>query len=294
MTPEKLKANLNKLRQEVARKPAAYTPDYAKSIDESFKKYTRTRTINLLSSANEVLWSTIKWPFPLFGLSGKLSALKLTLSMLYSGIFFISKTEDLFDEREKFKRIITKCSLCFFKLNKNLIFNHIKNHPTLNTKKYFIDDIYKTYQNKLWYPCITSTTPLLDFIFRQYFQTSSLDKDIKSLLSTLKKAQIDTNIDIKTASTAYEKAQEIGATPTQSEKNDLRLIGIALGSFLDFSNDYYDWFRKDQGSDEYNRHAFLHGASNKECTKEDATKLIEFLDLTLRLEPVFKILLKED
>jgi hypothetical protein len=60
MTPEKLKANLKKLRSSIARKPVQYEAEYAITIHDSFTKYTNTRTINLLVSVNEIL-KEVNW-----------------------------------------------------------------------------------------------------------------------------------------------------------------------------------------------------------------------------------------
>lgn len=85
MTPEKLKTNLIKLKSEIARKPSVYTSDYAISVNESFKKYTRTSTINFILSLSEFLYER-NWPFPAYILEIKLSYIKIIIS---SSVFFM-------------------------------------------------------------------------------------------------------------------------------------------------------------------------------------------------------------
>jgi len=80
-------------------------------------------------------------------------------------------------------------------------------------------------------------------------------------------------------------------------ENDLRLVGIGLGSFVDTASTFYEYYRKnptDDSIDELNRHAVIHCAPVNFNSKLHAAKLLTFIDLTLELEPVFKILLAED
>ncbi|BAF71776.1 hypothetical protein [Sulfurovum sp. NBC37-1] len=102
--------------------------------------------------------------------------------------------------------------------------------------------------------------------------------------------------DVMPGHIAWEVAKEKGEDVEKATENDLRLVGIVLGSFLSFANNYYSEYRKDnEPLGLINRHAIIHGAGNQNIwTKENATRLLLFLDLTLALEPIFEILLNEE
>ena len=102
--------------------------------------------------------------------------------------------------------------------------------------------------------------------------------------------------DLKPGYIAWEIASEKDNPLDKVSQNDLRLIGIGLGSFFDFAEIYYSYVKKDKATNELNRHAILHCASVSDdvWTKINATKLLMFIDLTLRLEEPLSILLKED
>ena len=61
----RLPSRLRMLSKLLARKPQTYTAEWASSIDESFRLYTNTRTINLLQSFDGLLISK-GWPFPAY------------------------------------------------------------------------------------------------------------------------------------------------------------------------------------------------------------------------------------
>ncbi|WP_340124411.1 hypothetical protein [Methylobacter svalbardensis] len=105
-----------------------------------------------------------------------------------------------------------------------------------------------------------------------------------------------TSRDMKPGHIAWDVAKEQGRSADEASQTDLRLIGIGLGSFLDFAGIYYSYYRKDKVATELNRHAILHCASVSPdlWTRDNAIKLLIFIDLTLRLEVPLCILLKED
>jgi hypothetical protein len=59
----KLPANLHYLSTLIARKPEECTREWATTVDEAFSLYTRTSTVNLILSWNNIL-AEMGWPFP--------------------------------------------------------------------------------------------------------------------------------------------------------------------------------------------------------------------------------------
>ncbi|NIS09245.1 MAG: hypothetical protein GWO07_10885 [Candidatus Dadabacteria bacterium] len=84
----------------------------------------------------------------------------------------------------------------------------------------------------------------------------------------------------------------------EAKNKDLRLIGLGLGSFVDIAEIYYRYYRKVNidvdDPEQLSRHAIIHCATSKFNSEIDTIKLLTFIDLSLELEPAFKILLKED
>ncbi|MGB5063313.1 MAG: hypothetical protein WBQ37_06065 [Candidatus Competibacter sp.] len=93
-----------------------------------------------------------------------------------------------------------------------------------------------------------------------------------------------------------ESAEEERENIKEATEKDLRLVGIYLGSFLNFADIYYAYYRKETPSlvNNINRHAIIHGSDLDIWNKENATRILIFLDLMLYLEPALRILLKED
>ena len=198
------------------------------------------------------------------------------------------------DENDQHLQMLSsKFMVLLFRLEKSKIFNYWKKHHLLQNKTNLINDIRKAYDKKLWYACIAASFPLLDLLCRKYFNTNHLTRDITEILKHFKNAGIYSK-DVKPGFIAWELAEEKGEESEKATEKDLRLVGIALGSFLDFASIYYSWYRQDKETHELNRHAIIHCAAQELWTKENATRILIFIDLTLRLEPVFKILLKEN
>ena len=69
MSPQALAAtlpgNLRYLSSLIARKPREFTGEWAASAEEAFSLYTRTSTVNLILSWNELL-AEYRWPFPAY------------------------------------------------------------------------------------------------------------------------------------------------------------------------------------------------------------------------------------
>jgi len=138
---------------------------------------------------------------------------------------------------------------------------------------------------------------LLDHLIRTYFKTREFEKDVTYILTIMRQAGI-TSDDLKPGYIGQNASKEKG-DPEHDKvvENDLRLVGIGLGSFVDTASTFYEYYRKnptDDSIDELNRHAVIHCAPVNFNSKLHAAKLLTFIDLTLELEPVFKILLAED
>jgi len=279
MNTEKLIKNLENLRSQIKRKPDTFTSEYAKTIEEAFTKYTRTRTVNLTLSLSEGL-NEKNWPFPAY-VPVEFSSLKWKLFIHLFPYVLIKKDFDTVMAR-------------LFNLYKKEIFLFWKSHPAFELKHSILEEVLKTYNMRCWASCITTAFPLLDHLCRQFLNTRRLNQEITHILGMFKAAGISSK-DVKPGYIAWEVAKEKGLDIETATEKDLRLPGIALGSFIDIGSIYYGFYRKESlTASDLNRHAILHGASNNFWTKINATKLITFIDLTLRLEPVFKILMKED
>lgn len=299
MTPDKLKANLTKLKSKIARKPLIYTSEHALSINESFKKYTRTRTINLMLTLNELLCLN-NWPFPSYILESRPSDIKIMISLLMSmkikQIFFMLMKKNIIQEEKMIQSFIDRFMCILFYLHKKEIFSRWKNNPVFANKEYIIDNIYSNYKSKYWYSCIVSVMPLLDFLCRNYFDTNKLERDITQVISIFRNSGILAE-HIKPGYIAWEVAKEEGGGNIQeATEKDLRLVGIYLGSFLDFADIYYAYHRKEISNSvsKINRHAIIHGSDLDIWNRENATRILIFLDLIICLEPALKILLKEN
>lgn len=310
MTPEKLKINLEKLRSQIARKPASYTPDHATKIIDSFDKYTNTSTINGLLAYGELLES-YGWSFPIF--ISRETQRKFNLRwMKYHSLLILIKAfgfpmivhlirNSLSASPQNYKhmdfhKLIDVQTLDLFHSRKKEIFAYWRKSHLFQDKLHIISQIEKCYDQKLWIACVSTAFPLLDYLMRIYFNTRRFDRDINHLLSLLREAGISYN-DLKPGYRAQLLAKEKGQIGHDSVlSNDLRLIGVALASFLAHAEIYYKYYRKDEPNPatDLNRHAVIHCAPATLNNKISAVKLLIFIDLTLELEPVMKILLKDD
>jgi hypothetical protein len=311
MTPEKLKKNLELLRKAITRKPERYEADtdFAIKFSDSFTKYTRNSTVHLILSFSELLLE-FKWPFPAYILEfssdkwGKYRSYLAFFTIIYLiktrkfllsfGLPLKSRSPNLLLND---KKTINDFMILYFWLHENKIFiNWQKNH-IFQDKNYHIDNIRTCYKKGLWYACIAASFPLLDLLCRKYFKSANLAKQITAILKTFDKAGI-TSRDMKPGYIAWDIGQEQGMSADEASQTDLRLIGIGLGSFLDFAGIYYSNCTDDkETTTELNRHAVLHCASSVSSdlwTQDNAIKLLIFIDLMLRLEAPLCMLLKED
>lgn len=311
MTAEKLKINLEKLRLRIARKPPAFTSEHAVRLSDSFNKYTNTRTVNLILSYSELLES-YGWPFPIFMTredQPKYNLRLLPYRLLIIDIkafgfrFLLHLIRNKLSARPKnfqeadFHKLTDEIMLALFKFHKKRFFDYWKKANLFKDKKHIITQVEKCYDKGLWIACISTAFPLLDYLMRLYFNTKRFEKDVNHVLFLMKQAGITSN-DLKPGYRAYLVAKErMDPEINTVDKKDLRLIGIALGSFVAHAEVYYKYFRKDSSSstnNDLNRHAVIHCAPVNFNSKINAIKLLIFIDLVLELEPIMKILLNDD
>jgi hypothetical protein len=172
-------------------------------------------------------------------------------------------------------------------------------HPLLARSDVVIRDILATYKKKYWSACICTTFPLIDRALRALLKTKRFERQVTQVLGLMKTAGI-TSSDLKPGYVAWQRAATKKSDKKEdATKSDFRLVGIALGSFVDFGSQYYKYFRKEPRTGapplySLNRHAILHGAVTDCWTRTNAVRVMSFLDLVLRLEPALQILLRED
>ena len=133
--------------------------------------------------------------------------------------------------------------------------------------------------------------PLLDFLMRDYFHSNDLRDSVGTLVEAFKLAGI-TSSGLKPGYGVWDSLKKDPDRARVADKieRDLRLPGIYLASFIDFAKRYYSWHTTTSESKELNRHAVIHGDMNY-CSDVDTTKFLMFFDLTLKLEPVLRIII---
>lgn len=289
----------------IARKPAQYTPEWAKTIDEAFSLYTRTSTINLFHQTNRLLID-LDWPFPAFidlteeqtrsarhgslqSLTGRMvqasevREIGITMTALIACLggtngsrFFDAAMVDLFDQH------------C------DRVFGFLQNSPILQTKSQIVSDIKAAYRGRLWAATITAIVPLLDHIVREYFGARRLNVTIQVLRDAFMREAGLRPKDVMPGSAVWDgqKDPASGNTFAKSLEEDLRLPGVFLSSFFEFADRYYEWYKTTEAAPRtpLNRHAIMHCAAEY-WTQPNAVRMLVFTDLTLRLERVLRILL---
>ncbi len=298
--PKELVANLEILRGKIARKPVDYIPqnDYPCSIDDSFSRYTRTRHVNFILSLSDVLRLEFGWPFPFFVLSLSqskywlLTAALPIMAWVYVRISLKSMLHWSTDEVKKawFANIVDKSIVKLVQLSSRKLFRQWRSTKMLDAHHQELKEIQEIYVKGYCYSCVSAVFPLLDYVCRELLQTENLTKGVGHINKIFSQANICLE-SLRPGHGAWDYAEKNGANAQESSNKDLRLVGIALDSFLQFAAIYYRHFTQGQDTSVLNRHAVLHGARGKIWTKEDATKLLLFLDLMINLLPVFEILL---
>jgi hypothetical protein len=298
--PDELVANLEILRGNIARKPDDYIPqnEFPRSIGDSLSTYTRTRHVNVILAFSDLLRVTFSWPFPFFVLffsnsnHWMLTAAFPVIALLYVRIMFESlkyqSTERI--NNETMAKIINHVMVKLVRLSCGKLFCRWKSQEILANHQQELDEIRSVYIKGYWYPCVTAIFPLLDHVCRKLLKTRGLQKGVGQINRLFKEANINLE-SLRPGSGAWDYAEKIGANAQELSNKDLRLVGVALESFLRFAEEYYSPTTNDQDVTVLNRHAVLHGARGRVWTGEDATRLLLFLDLMIILVPVFEILL---
>ena len=179
-----------------------------------------------------------------------------------------------------------------FRRHQRRIFGYWLQSRLLQGKKPILKGIQATYQRGIFAACMPTLLPLLDFVMRDYFETNRLDASITTLRDAFDKAGILPK-HLKPGYAILDAKKDPGATSLFSTiENDLRLPGVLLSSFVEFGGSYYAYYKTATAptSPVLNRHAIMHCATD--CwTAENATKLLIFFDLMLRLERVLRVVI---
>ncbi|MAT39330.1 MAG: hypothetical protein CL946_06975 [Ectothiorhodospiraceae bacterium] len=293
MDENKLRYNFSELSKLIVRKPTQYTPERAIRFRDAFNHYTKTNTIHIISAMSDML-AERGWPYPSFIAREAKNRPEGLLE--YINIIEKKREKHKWSGVEGLYKMVDTAMPIIFDYHKKMIFDCWRTTPILIDKISIISQIQKCYDMKLWIACISTAFPILDYLIRDYFKTTKLDRDINRLLAIFRNAGF-TSSKFKPGFDGYNKSDK---TMTVSDfiQQDLRLIGIGLSSFVDTASIYYQYYRKDfmAPESEYplNRHAVIHSASSDFNTKENAVRLLTFIDLTLELEFAFRILLKEE
>jgi hypothetical protein len=294
----KLPINLRYLSTLIARKPQEFTKEWATTVDESFSLYTRTSTVNLILSWNNIL-AEMGWPFPSY-----LNLHKETKIAL----------DPLLQSRWKFLRFVFACKqflrgpqlmyaflftpegieasmrLLFWRHSKQ-IFKFWRGHHLLKGKESIVDSIRFTYNKGFFAACLPTLLGLLDFVMRSYFHTDHLNVSLQTLRNAFEKAAILPKHLAPGYGVWNLKKEPESTILFPSVEQDLRLPGVFLSSFVEFGSSYYAFYlRANSDGVILNRHAIMHCATEY-WTPGNAVKLLTFFDLTLRLEKVMKIVI---
>jgi hypothetical protein len=305
MSPQALAAtlpgNLRYLSSLIARKPREFTGEWAASAEEAFSLYTRTSTVNLILSWNDLL-AEYRWPFPAYldlreeaalARFWPLSRWKL-IRALISGRNVLQTLLAYFafsDSTEKSEAGTSAAMTFLFSRHSKRVFRSWRENPLLRGREPVVDDIRATYRRGLFAACLPTALGLLDFIMREYFQTNRLDVSLQTLRNAFDKARILPR-HLKPGYGVWDLTQETESSILFSSLDeDLRLPGVFLSSFVEFGSSYYAWYKiADETPSTLNRHAIMHCAS-KYWAPHNAARLLTFLDLSLRLERVLKIVI---
>lgn len=272
--------------------------------------YTRTSTINLFNALNVCLME-LDWPFPAY-----IDLRKEMEKPLYCGGPESNRWQKFFKRIKRHTSLkyvvlmaaIAKSSdekeglrLCddemasIFDRHRIEFFSSLFQSHILQPKRQILQDIEKAYCKKMWAACISTTYPLLDYIIRNYFTTEKINVSIQVLRNAYFEIAKLQSKDLMPGNSIWDGKSnpEKGNTFAKTVEEDLRLPGIFLSSFFSFSDIYYGWYKSTKAAPQtpLNRHAIIH-CSSEYWTKPNAVKILTFLDLTIRLELVLKILIQ--
>jgi hypothetical protein len=297
-----LPENIRYLATQIARKPPEYTHEWASTVDEAFSKYTNTRTVNLILSWSNVL-AEAGWPFPGF-LSLReetavsrlpritkwniLCALLRGGPILYAPLIAAAVGANGHARAKSVDGVMT---LAFNRHNRRT-FNYWLSRRLLRHKATLVRQIRTSYRRGLFATCMPAVLALLDFVIRDYFQSDRLNVSVQTLRDGLTKAGLSSD-HLKPGFGVWDLAEQTNERPIlPSKDSDLRLPGVLLASFVQFASSYYAWYRVAgaRSTGMINRHAIMHCATDY-WTAPNATKLLTFFDLALRLERPLRILI---
>jgi hypothetical protein len=294
----KLPANIKFLASQITRKPSAFTSQWAATVEEAFSRYTRTSTVNFLLSVNDVL-ADFNWPFPGYVnlrrelAHGKEKAICSEGSMLAVVVEAVNQVLRGRGQEERARAFLDQAMADLFKRQAESVFQYWREHPLLIPKRPILGDLRRCYEEKLWAACLPTALPLLDLVMRAYFATDKLRVSVQTLWNAFEKAKILPK-DLKPGFAVWHGSRDpdSGNAFAVTLEDDLRLPGVFLSSFVEFASRYYSWYKvtSDSPPDKLNRHAVMHCASEY-WSEVYTTKLLTFLDLTLRLEKPLRILI---
>jgi hypothetical protein len=299
-----LPANIKFLASQIARKPAAFTPEWASTIDEAFSLYTRTSTVNLVLSLNDVL-ADFNWSFPSYvdlrrelagdGAGTLKGRFRLLLDSIRGGPSLASPivAAILTPDEQKSRALFDASMVRLFQRNAKSVFKYWDEHPLLVSRRAVVSDLKRCYKNRLWAACVPTALPLLDLVMRAYFRSDKLGISVQTLRSAFERANILPK-DLKPGYAVWKGSRDPGSgnALVATLEEDLRLPGVYLSSFVEFANTYYGWYGVTSPGppSTLNRHAVMHCASEY-WTEINATKLFTFFDLTLRIEKPLRVLI---
>lgn len=302
---QSLPENIRILSRLIARKSSAHTKEYAYTIEDSFSKYTRTNIINILRGWNDELID-YDWPFPSYlninneikkimwefdqHLS-KLRFISIPLSVILRGpssltLSFLSLSDS---PRPTYNFFMTY----IFMLNQKKIFSDLLNSPVLESKRKVIEDIKQAYRRGMWAACITTTIPIFDYTIRAFLGSNRLMDTIQVLRDAfLNEANLSPTSIMPGFSHGDSNIKDNEKPFFDTLEEDLRLPGVFLSSFFEFSDRYYEWHNASDipVRSQINRHAIMHGSYNY-WSRANAARIISFLHLLISLETPLKILI---
>lgn len=197
-----------------------------------------------------------------------------------------------------------------FDTNNKYFEKQLLKHPLLLDKQSTIKELLIVFKQGKYNVCISTIFPLIDYIVRKLLVTTNLTISIPKICKSFKECGFDYDSINQLMPTIalreyiesitpkkhfqYWKSAEYIEFSKKIQQFNFGIVGVALNSFLKFSNNYYSYYREDIGAiNIINRHAILHGSVNLFDNKVNATKLFTYLYLLLELEPVFTILFNE-
>jgi hypothetical protein len=292
----------------IARKPPRFTSEWASSIEQAFTHYTRTSTVNLFQRVNECLIE-LDWPFPAYlDLKGELQRIarenkpkrwkwiwNIETSWRGPSLPLLVVAAGMTPAKGLDKNPLDEGMTGLFRRNDAEVFRALRQASILQPKLQIIKEVELAYRRRMWAACISTTVPLLDFAMRAYFQTEKLNVSLQVLRDAffneakLRPKDLMPGIAIWDGHVDPEK----GNTFAKSLNEDLRLPGIYLSSFFEFADRYYGWYSSADKTPRtaLNRHAIMH-CSSEYWAEPNAVRILTFLDLTLRVEPVLKVLIR--